>query len=225
MLHAPESTPTPTTRPGTAVRPALWWDLLRVAVGRARAGAVYRSPLLVHTAIPSTVLQLLGPIGRAEVWMTGVGTSVTMAPTRATRRPVRADVVAGAVFAVAVVVVPGVAAGVATWNGGIAGLFVLMLVVVAEAILLVPPSVLALRYGRRSGVTVARLGVSGRVVRLHDLARHPADPAGTGTALLTAVVTGPSYSADTVVAIAATGRLADLYAAAGLMRVSVAGVR
>lgn len=218
MLTAPEAA-TPLIRPGTAVASANWRDVPRIAVSRALATSRYRSTVLVYGSMPCTVLQVFAQIGRAEVWVTGGGTSVVMTQTRSRRRPSRSDALSITVFFVAIVAL-GVAAGAATWRGGISGALTLALLIVAGTAVLAPPLALAAVSRRRQGVALARPGTSGRVIRLHDLVRHPADPAGTGTALLRQVITHSRYSADTVVAVAATPRLADLYSTTGLTRIT-----
>lgn len=163
-----------------------------------------------------TVLRLIGPVGRGEVWTCGVGSAVVMTPDRPSRMPGRMAVLATAAPVVVVVVVPAMlAAATAGMGGPVAAVGPLAAIGWLTGLLL-PLLATVHRSRRTDAVPLIREGRSGRTVRLHDLARHPGDAAGTGTRLLAAVLTEPVYRDDTVITTAAARRLAELYTAAGM---------
>ena len=218
MLHAPERTRCPLS---VSARTARWSDIGRVASGRARAVAVREHGvlrLLLLATVPATALQLLTPVSDSRIWLTDAGSSLEMSPLGAGRLT-RTRVGATVVLLLVVVLAPAVIAGLGAAVGGGLGMILLGTVVLHLSVLLLPPLAVAVLRPRPDGIEVARSGVSGRTVRLHDLVRHPSDPPGTGFRLLEAVCASPMHRDDRVVARAATERIADVYAEAGLVRV------
>lgn len=221
MLSAPHHpTPTPPwTRPEQTIRPARIADLWRIAVGHSRAAtARSRRPARCFLALAPvvTALRLFGSVGRGEVWTCGVGTAVVMTPTPPRRPRASVAVLTVTVHGVVVVIVPAMLAAA---TAGIAGPVAAVGPVVAIGWLtglLLPLLATVHRSRRADAIPMVRAGRNGQTVRLHDLARHPADPAGTGAQLLAAVLTNPIYRDDTVVTVAASPRLADLYTASGM---------
>ena len=218
MLHAPERTRRPLS---VAVRTARWSDVGRVASGRARAVAgrehgVLR--LLLLATVPVTALQLFTPVSDSRIWLTGACSSLEMSPTGAGRLT-RSRVAAAVLLLLIVVLAPAVIAGLGAAVGGGLGVVLLGSVALHLSVLLLPPLVVAVLRPRPDGIEVARSGASGRTVRLHDLVRHPSDPPGTGVRLLESVCMSSVHRDDRVVARAATERIADVYAEAGLARV------
>lgn len=220
MLSAPEHdlsvAPAP---PGQTIRVAGMADVWRIALGHSGA-LTARSPhwvrrLLVVSPV-ATALQLIAPVGRGEVWTCGVGTALTMTPTPSRRTPVPVAVLTTAVHAVVVVVVPVMLAAVTVGLDGTAAAVGPVAAICWLTGLLLPLIATARRARHADTVRLVREGRSGQTGRVHDLARHPADPSGTGSRLLAAVLTAPAHRHDTVVMVAASPKLAALYVAAGM---------
>ena len=224
MLSAPEHpTPTPPSRPSRptqqTIRAAGIADLWRVAIGHSRAQTSRsRRPMRYFLPLASlvTMLRLIGPVGRGEVWTCGVGSAVVMTPDRPCRTPVGMAVLATAAPGVVVVVVPAMLAAATAGIGGPVAAVGPLAAIGWLTGLLLPMLTTVRRSHRADAVSLIRGRQSGRTVRLHDLARHPGDAAGTGTRLLAAVLTEPAYRDDTVLAVAASPRLAELYTVAGM---------
>lgn len=221
MLSAPgqSTSALPPTRPEQLIRVAGTADVWRVAVGHSRAVAARsRRPArrLLLLAPVVTALRLIGPVGRGEVWMCGVGTSVVLTVDPPRRTPARIALLSVAAHVAVLVAAPVVLTVV---TAGIAGPAAAVGPIVAIgwlAAVLLPLLATVRRSRHADAVPLIRAGRSGRTVRLHDLARHPGDPAGTGTGLLAVMLMGPAYRDDTVVTVAASRRLAELYAASGM---------
>ena len=201
-------------------------DVPRLAVGHTAAVAVRRPHTvrwLIWPAIVATALQLIGQVGRGEVFTTGHGSSVVMTTLGAhSRTPIRAITTAAVVYTLFVIVLPLlIAATAAAISGppavvGALGAAIYLLAIVAS------PLLAGVGRGRRANThpaTDALLASDCPVVRLHDLVRDPRDAAGTGVALLSAVIRDPRFDAAKITTTAASDQLADSYRAAGMTSV------
>jgi hypothetical protein len=163
-----------------------------------------------------TAVRLTGPIGRGEVWTCGAGTAVVMTPDPPHRTPATAAVLSVGLHCLLVLAIPALLTAATLGLGGAGALIGPVAAIGWLTGLLLPVLAPIWRSARGVQVRLIREGSSGRTVRLHDLARHPDDPPGTGTRLLAAMLSSPIYRDDTVTATAVSARLADLYTAAGM---------
>ena len=229
MLRAPTSSLDRAANQRTliVVSSATLRDVPRLAVGHTAAVAARRPRTvrwLIWPAIVATALQLIGQVGRGEVFTAGHGSSVVMTPLGAhSRTPARAITLTVLAYALLVLVFPVVIATTAATISGLPavvgplGAGVYLLAIVASPLLAVGGR------GRRANAHTAEaalLASDGLVVRLHDLVRDPHDSAGDGVALLYAVIRDPRFDAATIITTAASARLADDYRAAGMASTS-----
>lgn len=195
-------------------------DVPRIAVGHTAALAARRPSgvrWLIWPAVLATALQLIGQVGRGEVFTAGHGSSVVMTPTTARRTPVHATVTAVVAYLLVVIVIPLSVTAITIMIGGpvdtvgVLGTGIYLLALAAG------PLLAATGRSRRHGAHPATAALRPSAgVRLHNLARDPRDPAGTGVALLHEVIRNPQFGASTIITTAASSRLADAYRAAGM---------
>jgi hypothetical protein len=200
-------------------------DIPRLALAHA-AGVYARRPswmrALVYPYALTAAFTLIGRVGREEVFVLGKGTSVVMTPERPRRAPAWAGLLLLASYSMTVVVGPIVVATAAVLVGGWLQVLGTSAVILYLGALIAAPLMAApLRRPRRQQVAaMRRIAASGSVVRLHDLVRHPADPRGTGVRLLGATIREPRFAGATIIATAASERLAGRYVEAGMDRLS-----
>lgn len=225
MLRAPTRSPDRAADRRTlhSVSSATLRDVARLAFGHTAAVAA-RRPLvmrwLIWPAVLTSALQLIGQVGRGEVFTAGHRSSVVMTPTGARRRiPLRAITAATGLYLLFVILIPVVIAVIGVIIGGPTGTVGLLAAAVYLLAIVAGPLLAASGRGPRVGAcsaVVALQASSGLVVQLHDLVRDPRDPAGTGVALLHAVIRDPRLDTATIITTAASERLADAYEAAGM---------
>ncbi|UFU16106.1 hypothetical protein LQK89_17945 (plasmid) [Curtobacterium sp. C1] len=190
----------------------------------ANAAAFYRrKPLLLRWLLPFFWLGkapiFYGWLAAGEVWCAGVSSSVVLSEhrgDRSGRRPGMFLLLGGVLLLLLVDVVAALTLPLAIANAIQAAFFVLLVLIVVGLLV----AALPMHRDRLERTTLDELTDAGtRTFLLHDLARSSADPAGTGTALLAAVIRDRNYVGAAVVATAVTYGIADSYCAAGMNRV------
>jgi hypothetical protein len=196
-------------------------DFLRLSW--ANAAAFYRrKPLLLRWLLPffwaGKAPIFYGWLTAGEVWCAGISSSVVLSEhrgDRSSRRPGMFLLLGGVLLLLLVDVVAVLTLPLVVANGIQAALFVVLGLVVVGLLVGVLPT----HRDRLERRTLDELTDAGtRTFLLHDLARSSADPGGTGTALLAAVIRDPSYGGTAIVATAVTHDIADSYCAAGMTR-------
>jgi hypothetical protein len=191
----------------------------------ANAAAFYRrKPLLLRWLLPFFWLGkapiFYGWLAAGEVWCAGVSSSVVLSEhrgDRSGRRPGMFLLLGGVLLLLLVDVVAALTLPLSVANAIQAAFFVLLgLIVVGLLVAALPTHRDPLERSTLDELTDA----GPRTFLLHDLARSADDPAGTGTALLAAVIRDPSYSGTAIVATAVTHGIADSYCAAGMTRIA-----
>ncbi len=222
MLRAPANPPDRAANqqaPLTVARATLR-DVPRIAVGHTAALTARRPHAvrwLIWPASLATALQLTGQVGRGEVFTAGHGSSVVMTPTTARRTPLHATVTAVVAYLLFVIVIPLSVTSTTLTIGGPAGTIGVLGTEIYLLALAAGPLLAATGRSRRYGADPAAAALRAPAgVRLHNLVRDPRDPAGTGVALLHAVIRDPQFGASTIITTAASSRLADAYRAAGM---------
>lgn len=225
MLRAPTRSPDRAAHRQTlnSISNATLRDVARLAVGHTAAVAARRAPAmrwLIWPAVLTSALQLIGQVGRGEVFTAGHGSSVVMTPTGARRRIfIRAITASIGLYLLFVILIPVVIAVIGVTIGGPTGTVGLLAAAVYLLAIVAGPLLAASGRGPRPGArsaVVALQASGGPAVQLHDLVRDPRDPAGTGVALLHAIIRDPRFDTATIITTAATRRLADAYEAAGM---------
>lgn len=225
MLRAPTRSPDRAANQQTpiSVSRATLRDVPRLAVGHTAARATRRTPVLrwlISPAVLTTALQLIGQVDRGEVFTSGHGSSVVMTPTEGRRRvSIHAIIAAAGAYLLFVILVPVLVAVTSAAIGGQAGDVGISAAAMYLLAIVAGPVLAASGRGRRRVARSAAAALQasrGPVVRLHDLVRDPRDTAGTGVALLQAVIRDPQFETATIITTAASSRLARSYEAAGM---------
>lgn len=219
--------PSPTGRPHdlalAGCRRAHRSDLRRLSW--ANAAAFYRrKPPLLRWLLPFFWLGkapiFYGWLAAGEVWCAGVSSSVVLSEhrgDRSGRRPGMFLLLGGVLLLLLIDVVAALTLPLAIANAIQAAFFVLLVLIVVGLLV----AALPMHRDRLERTTLDELTDAGtRTFLLHDLARSSADPAGTGTALLAAVIRDTSFSTAAAVATAVTTETADRYSDAGMQRVA-----
>ena len=189
----------------------------------ASAEAFYRrKPLLLRWLLPffwaGKAPIFYGWLAAGEVWCAGVSSSVVLSEhrgDRSGRRPGMVLLVGGVLLLLLVDVVAVLTLPLVVANVIQAALFVVLGLIVVGLLVGALPA----HRDRLERKTLDGLADAGtRVFLLHDLARSSADPAGTGTALLAAVLRDAGFDGAAIVATAVTQRIADSYCSAGMTR-------
>lgn len=196
-------------------------DFLRLSWGNA-AAFYRRKPLLLRWLLPFFWLGkapiFYGWLAAGEVWCAGISSSVVLSEhrgNRSGRRPGMALLVGGVLLLLLVDVVAVLTLPLFVANIVQAALFVVLGLIVVGLLVAVLPT----HRDRLERTTLDELTDTGtQTFLLHDLARSAADPAGTGTALLAAVIRDADFRGTAIVATAVTRGIADSYCAAGMTR-------
>lgn len=194
-------------------------DFLRLSW--ASAAAFYRrKPLLLRWLLPffwfGKAPIFYGWLAAGEVWCAGDSSSVVLSEhrgDRSGRRPGMVLLVGGVLLLLLVDVVAALTLPLVVTNVVQAAFFVLLGLIVVGLLVAALPT----HRDRLERFVLNEFADAGtRAFLLHDLARSSADPAGTGTALLAAVIRDPAFDTSAIVATAVTAGIANSYCGVGM---------